>query len=377
MRSSFLLCGLLLVSCATSAGMPPEEGSAESLTASNVSQASEFSSSEPASAGESRSDSFEKLLDSSASSAVADSASSLEENDSDRPLEQLPSVLSIPHFSKMRLKGTDLTLESVLEQNAAYKRYAISYKSNGLLISGIMNIPEGEGPFPLLILNHGYIDRSVYVRGRGLKREQDFLARAGFAVLHTDYRGHAASDESPMVEQVYDGALEYAMDSANALNAVRAANLPKVDATRVGMLGHSLGGGVTLAVLTGRPEFVDAAVLYAPVHADVWENFSRWRKERSDSDRTIEVFGAREEHPEIWDALSPQTFLSSIQAPVLLFQGVKDKDVPKEWSDHLAQSLKDAGRDVTYVEYSNEGHEFATSWNDFMEKTAEFFKKHL
>ena len=367
MRFSLLLCGLLLVSCSSVAGTQPEVKTEEGG----------FSSSESAAADEQRSDTFEKLLDSSASSATADSASSLEENVDERSLEQLPSTLSIPHFSQMRLEGKDLTLESVLDENAVYTRYAISYKSNGLKISGIMNIPKGEGPFPLLILNHGYIDRTVYVRGRGLKREQDYLAREGFAVLHTDYRGHADSDESPMTENVYDGALEYAMDSANAINAVRAASLPTVDASHVGMLGHSLGGGVTLAVITGRPELVDAAVLYAPVHADVWENFNRWRRERPEGDNTLAKFGTREEHSEIWDALSPQTFLTSIQAPVLLFQGAMDKDVPKEWSDHLAQSLKDAEGDITYIEYPNEGHEYGTSWNDFMKKTAEFFHAHL
>ena len=293
------------------------------------------------------------------------------------PLELLPSELSLPHFRSMRLEGTDFTLGDVQSRTNAYTRYTITYRSNGLLISGIMNIPTGPGPHPLLILNHGYIAPSIYTNGRGLKREQDYLARQGFAVLHTDYRGHAFSDESPMVEKVYDGSLEYALDSLNAIHAVRAAALPQIDAKRVGMMGHSLGGGVTLAVATAHPEMIDAIVLYAPVHGDVWENFTRWRAEREEGDRTIEQFGTREEHPETWDQLSPQTFLSNIDDPVLLFQGDKDKDVPKAWSDHLAQKLKDAGRDVTYIEYPYEGHEFATQWSDFMQKTAEFFSTHL
>jgi hypothetical protein len=33
-----------------------------------------------------------------------------------------------------------------------------------------MNIPKWEGDFPLLILNHGYLDTRVYTNGRGLKR---------------------------------------------------------------------------------------------------------------------------------------------------------------------------------------------------------------
>jgi len=86
----------------------------------------------------------------------------------------------------MRLSGTGLVLDAVLADNAAYTRHSIYYYSNGVKISGIMNIPKGAGPFPLLILNHGYIDPKVYTQGRGLKREQDYLARQGFAVLHTD-----------------------------------------------------------------------------------------------------------------------------------------------------------------------------------------------
>ncbi len=292
-------------------------------------------------------------------------------------IETLPSELSIPHFRRMTLVGTGLDLYDVLDDNAAYTRYAVRYLSNRLVITGIMNIPKGAGPFPLLVFNHGYIAPSVYTQGRGLKREQDYMARAGFAVLHTDYRGHAGSDPSPMTDDVYDGNLEYAMDSANAVAAVRAANLPAVDASRVGMLGHSLGGGVTLAVLTGRPDLVSAAVLYAPVNASVWENFTRWRSERDEGDRTLARFGTPETQPETWARLSPRTYLADIRAPVLLFQGSVDADVPKAWSDGLAADLAAADRDIEYVEYPGEGHEFGPRWSDFMARSAEFFRREL
>jgi dipeptidyl aminopeptidase/acylaminoacyl peptidase len=287
--------------------------------------------------------------------------------------------MTIAHFRAMRLSGTGLTLESVEARNSAYTRYRIHYLSNGLKISGILNVPRGKVPFPLVVLNHGYIDPAVYTRGRGLKREQDYLARAGFAVLHTDYRGHAESDQSPMdpKAKVYDGGLEYAMDSANAVNAVRASGLPTIDARKVGMLGHSLGGGVTLSVLTGWPDLVSAAVLYAPVNADMWENFSRWQSGRDAGDRTLEVMKTRAENPSAWDALSPETYLKDIQAPVLLFQGTNDKEVPKAWSDHLAERLKEESKDVTYVVEDGEGHEFIAKWGDFMEKTVGFLRERL
>ncbi len=292
-------------------------------------------------------------------------------------LEKLPSTLSIPHFREMTLSGTSLRLERVLERNDVYTKHAISYLSNGLRITGVFLIPNADGPPKLLVFNHGYIDPAVYTQGRGLRREEDYMARKGFAVLHTDYRGHAGSDPSPMVEKVYDGNLEYAMDSANAILAVREAKLPRIDATKVGMLGHSLGGGVTLAILTGRPDLVNAAVLYAPVHSDVWENFLRWRAKREEGDRTVQKFGLPEAGSEWWTALSPSTFLSEITAPVLLVQGSADKDVPKAWSDTLATRMKDAGKTITYVEYDGEGHEFSRAWPDFMAKTSAFFAEAL
>lgn len=292
-------------------------------------------------------------------------------------LEQLPSEFSIPHFRSMTLSGTEFTLDRTMEKNEIYTKYSMHYKSNGLLITGVFLLPHGDGPYPLVIFNHGYIDPAVYTQGRGLKREEDYMARQGFAVLHTDYRGHAGSDPSPMTENVYDGNLEYAMDSANAILAVREARLPSVDADRVGMLGHSLGGGVTLAVLTGKPSLVSAAVLYAPVHADVWENFSRWRRMRDEGDRTIAAYGTPDTHPDFWSNLSPLTFFTDISVPILLFQGSNDKDVPKSWSDFLARALQEKGKSVTYIEYDGEGHEFSFQWKDFMAKTADFFRSHL
>jgi len=295
----------------------------------------------------------------------------------EKPLLQVTPELTIDALAGMRLEGTDLRLTKVLDDNAAYVRHEIRYKSNGLEISGIMNVPKGDGPFPLLILNHGYIDPAVYTIGRGLKREQDYLARQGFAVLHTDYRKHGASDPSPDVRRTYDAGLEYSMDSINAIHAVRA-NPPKgVDASKVGMMGHSMGGGVSLNVATAFPDLVDAFVLYAPVNADAWENYFRWRRDREEDDQTVVNLGTRETHPEKWDALSSKTYLGRVKAPILLFQGTRDKDVPVEWSDGLATTLAAMEKPHEYVRYEGEGHEFGPKWNDFMAKTAAFFREKL
>lgn len=125
----------------------------------------------------------------------------------------------------------------MLERHAAYTYHSVTYRSGELTISGTMSLPEGEGPFPVLILNHGYIDASVYTSGRGLRREQDYLARQGFLVIHPDYRNHAQS--SRVDEDELENRLGYVEDVISAVVAVRASSLPYFEGN-IGMLGHSI-----------------------------------------------------------------------------------------------------------------------------------------
>ena len=292
----------------------------------------------------------------------------------EQAIETFPSEISIPYFAKMRLEGTEFTLGDALAKNSSYTRYSITYKSNGLLISGILNIPTGDGPFPLFVLNHGYINPDVYTNGRGLKREQDYLAKQGYAVLHSDYRGHAFSDPSPLPDDhaIYDAGLEYSMDVLNGIRALQDSDISQIDTDNISMLGHSLGGGVTMNIAVAYPDVVDRIILYAPVHTDAWENFHRWRDKREEGTLTTDTIGTRASDPQFWDAISSLAYLENLTAPVLLFQGTNDSDVPKEWSDFLAAKLESLGKDITYVIYEGEKHEFIPKWNDFMKQAVNF-----
>jgi hypothetical protein len=141
-----------------------------------------------------------------------------------------PHAVSLPALMDKRFDGRKLRLRRVLDVADAYTKYAISYRGSGLRISGVLCLPSGDGPFPALVLNHGYIDPEVYVTVQGLQIEQDYLARAGFVVLHTDYRNHAGSDDDPR-----NGVrlrLGYTEDSINAVQALRRSGLPQVDPAR-------------------------------------------------------------------------------------------------------------------------------------------------
>lgn len=284
--------------------------------------------------------------------------------------------VSLQALFESRPDGRDLRVGEVLENHREYTRYAITYRSGALNISGIMNVPKGTGPFPVLILNHGYIDPRVYTTGRGLKREQDYFARHEYVVLHPDYRNHGASDDDPNTDLSFR--LGYAEDAANAVRAVQASELPFLDRERVGMLGHSMGGGVTLNVLVAQPGLVDAAVLYASVSADARENFRRWIERRPAlAVEIVARYGSPEAAPAFWENVSPRTFLDRVSVPVLIHHGTSDASVPLEWSQRLAQDLRAKGKDVTLHLYEGEAHEFGPQWTQFMERTVAFFDARL
>ncbi len=311
-----------------------------------------------------------------ASAAPAPSAAQPTEAVEPAAQETAPHPVSLEALSRTSFDGGEFEIGRILASNEAYVRHHVTYRSSGLRISGILNLPKGAGPFPLLILNHGYIDPAIYTNGRGLKREQDYLTRRGYAVLHTDYRNHAESDKDPLTDERLR--LGYAEDAINAVLAVRAAKLPTVDASRVGMLGHSMGGGVTLQVLTAVPELVDAAVLFAPVSADARDNFRRWTESRREvAARIREAYGAPEDNPAFWDGASPITRLDRIETPVLLHHGTADESTPHAWAERLDAAMREAGKEMTFHSYPGEPHEFAAAWPTVMARTAEFFDQRL
>lgn len=284
--------------------------------------------------------------------------------------------VSIQALSATSFDGRDLELGPVQDDNSAYTRYYITYKSGELVISGIMNVPKGDGPFPVLILNHGYIDPAIYTNGRGLKREQDYFARRGYVVIHPDYRNHADSTKVGNVEEGFR--LGYAEDVANAVYAVRESELGFFDKENIGMMGHSMGGGVALQLMTAHPKLVGAVSLYAPVSADVRDNFEKWTRSRTETaQKIIDTHGHYDDNPEFWDNMSPINFLDKVQAPVILHHGTADASVPIDWSDRLETAMLEKGKNITYHIYNGGAHEFGPEWNIFMQRNTEFFDKYL
>lgn len=290
-----------------------------------------------------------------------------------------PHPVSVQALIDKSYDGRDLKVGRLLTDAGPYKRYLVTYRSEDLKISGVMNVPDGKGPFPVLVLAHGYIDPDIYKPGQGMRREQDYLARKGYVVLHTDYRGHASSDNDKNVD--YELRLPYAVDVINAVLAVKSSKLRYLDGNRVGLFGRSMGGNVTLNALVAKPGLVDAAVVYASTSslaADNWRTFYRGGSDRAAVNRRMKrTYGLPDDSPTFWRAASPRTYFNRVTEPVQLHHGVNDDTCPITWSEATHKALRSAGKDSELIRYRGEGHTFYSDWSRSIRRTERFFDQHL
>ena len=126
--------------------------------------------------------------------------------------------------------------------------------SAGVTLAGELTMPEGEGPFPavVLITGSGPHDRNETVGGHKVFLVlSDQLTRRGYAVLRYDDRGVARSSGDFSTATT----LDFATDAAAALAWLR--SQPGIDPARAGYAGHSEGGYVApLAAPMERPDFM-------------------------------------------------------------------------------------------------------------------------
>jgi uncharacterized protein len=267
----------------------------------------------------------------------------------------------------------EIEIVEVMEEMPSFTRYLFAYQSDGLTITGMLNRPAGTGPFPVVILNHGYYPLDVYQTGNGTKLAADYLAQQGFLTLSPDFRSHAGSDDAPNWFRA-----GHVIDVLNLIPQAR--RLPDAQPGKVGMWGHSNGGAITAKAMVISDQ-IAAAVIYAPASSNIVEDY--WfRVERA------EMRGAQidpidwpvrpEQAPDLYTRLSPLPYLDYTSGPVLIHYGTADEVVPLKWPDDLRIGLEAAGKQVTMHLYEGQPHSFNGAANQlYLERTGAFFHQHL
>lgn len=167
----------------------------------------------------------------------------------------------------------------------------VEVHSGTLTLHALVWRPQGPGPFPAVLFNHG----SGHASGRGADGRLDarhpeqlgrIFARHGYVFFHLDRRGDGLSRGQG---QASGDAMDHAMahqgqlarnqtqvwlldnlelrDDLSALKVLRA--LPQVDKRRVIVVGHSFGASLSV-ILAARDPALRAAVAFAPA-ANSWD----------------------------------------------------------------------------------------------------------
>jgi dipeptidyl aminopeptidase/acylaminoacyl peptidase len=280
-----------------------------------------------------------------------------------------PDPVSLPALAQAEHRGDGLRLGQVRERTSAYTSYDATYRSDDLHISGVLNVPTGAGPFPAVVLAHGYIEPSVYVRGQGMTRERGFLAEQGYVAFHVDYRNHAESGVDPTSERNLD--LGYAVDVVNAVDALRRSDDVPVDDDRIALMGRSMGGAVVHNALVIRPGLARAAIAWASNSTLETQVLTRWGSGSS----AVATHGTPAENPQFWAGTSSRTYFDQITEPVLVIHGGRDDVCPPRWARATYRALRAAGVEAELAWYAREGHAFGPQFDAAMRDAVRFLRQ--
>lgn len=244
---------------------------------------------------------------------------------------------------------------------------------DGLELSGWLYRPPGAGagPAPYALSFHGGPEgqerpffRSAY---------QALLAR-GIGVFAPNVRG--SSGFGKRFVNLDNGELRFdaLRDIESSVEYLVSRGL--ADPEKIGIMGGSYGGYMTLAGLAWYPELFAAGVdLFGMVNfATFFEHTEPWMAAIS----TVEYGDPETEADLLW-RLSPLSRIDEIADPTLVLHGANDTNVPLVEAEQVAETLEERGVPVKLVVFPDEGHGFRKTENRVTStvEMVRWFERHL
>ena len=250
-------------------------------------------------------------------------------------------------------------------------------------VSGLMNVPNRPGRYPVIIMFRGFVPQDVYHPGIGTEPVAKVLADNGFITLAPDFLGfgQSASGSADSFEnrfQTYTTALSL-LSSVKTLNEGLFASYSgsiTADLSHVGIWAHSNGGHIALSSLAiSGVEY--PTVLWAPVSASFPYSILYYTDESDDQGKILRKVLAQFEKLYNTDVFSPPLFYKWIKSSIDIEQGSGDREVPYWWSDDLTKTLQKNGLNVTENLHPGADHNMlpTSSWNQAVVNTISFYKK--
>jgi dipeptidyl aminopeptidase/acylaminoacyl peptidase len=227
---------------------------------------------------------------------------------------------------------------------------------DGLELTGWLYRPaQASGPGPVVLSFHGGPEGQE--RPYFSEEYQALLVR-GIAVLAPNVRG--SSGFGKRFVNLDNGALRFdaIRDIKACIDYVVSSGV--ADPGRIGIMGGSYGGYMTMAGLTEYPDlFAAGANAFGIVN---FETFFQQTEPWMAAVSKVE-YGDPETEVDLLRSLSPIHKIDRVTAPTIVLHGANDTNVPVVEAEQVVESLKARGVPVKYVLFPDEGHGFAKTAN--------------
>lgn len=223
-----------------------------------------------------------------------------------------------------------------LERSQLAQVQYITYPArDGKNIPGYLTVPNGEGPFPLIVMPHGgpFVTEVV----ERFDEWAQMLANNGYMVLQPQYRGSKNYGLDFYKSAFIDGSeVGRAMQDDKDDGALYLAKQGLVDGDRMAMFGWSYGGYAALVAASREEQIYQCVVAGAAVtDPDMQLDYYRY-----------DMDGSQKEEQYSWDdAVSPIKEVSKVNVPLFIIHGDVDQRVPPEHYEKYVAAMEREGID--------------------------------
>ncbi|OWQ93937.1 S9 family peptidase [Roseateles aquatilis] len=292
--------------------------------------------------------------------------------------DRAPSNLYVYDFGTKQVRQLTNSMSKEIDPNELVEGRIVRFRSfDGMVIPSVYYEPKDASPtnkVPAVLLVHGGPGGQTM---RGYNALIQYLVNHGYAVLGINNRGSSGYGKTFFTADDGKHGREPLWDCIEAKTYLAGTGV--IDPERIGIMGGSYGGYMTLAAMAFRPEAFKVGI-------DIF-GVSNWLRTLESIPPYWETF-RKALYLEIGDpvkdrehliATSPLFHAKEIRKPLMVIQGKNDPRVIKPESDEIVEAVKKNGVPVEYVVFDDEGHGFTKTKNQIEanRKMLEFLDKYL
>ena len=290
-----------------------------------------------------------------------------------------PADIYFYNMETKELKRLTNSLNPEIDQNQLVAAEVVRYKSfDGLDIPAIFYKPldaTEKNKVPALIWVHGGPGGQSRV---GYFALIQYLTNNGYAILAVNNRGSSGYGQTFYKLDDQNHGDKDLMDCVYGKKYLQ--SLEYIDADKIGIIGGSYGGFMTMAAMTSKPdEFKVGVNLFGVTNwlrtlksiPPFWASFKNALYAEMGDPTTADSVRLYN--------ISPLFHANNVKNPVMVLQGANDPRVLQVESDEIVEAIKKNGVPVEYVIFPDEGHGFVKKENEIKGYKAilDFLDKYL